>query len=250
MKIIVVATLLTGLMLTACTGKNTNQEPASHTASDSAVVSLYKGDFDGSPIYITINYHNGNKVAGYNVHKGLKRNITGELLPTANGFTATLDEPGDNPYDGHFIINFDTAFAKATASWSPVKPDGPRAKDFTLARATSPKRQYEIDEVGYDPFTDGGMMAGDHSDINFEKDGSCLLTYYAHITDSTYVDQLTTVKGTWEVKNNQVLVNWQPNETFKKTNTVFDFSFYQNDDGKKYLNGIKGEGFDFSIIVD
>lgn len=244
MKYIVVATLCSGLLLTACTGNKTNTTVVA-APSDSAVLALYKGDFAGSPLYLTINYHNGNKIAGYDMHKGLKRNLTGELVANGSGFTATLDEPGDNPYDGHFTVQFNAGFSTASGSWVPAdKNSSLTKKDFQLQRVMASTKEKESFE---DYVAGGETLSGEHCDITFEKDGSCTLNYYDRLTDSTFAPQMTTVHGTWEQKDKQFMVNWQSNSPYAHKTSVFTVGYQKNDDGQEYASSLEGDGFQFYI---
>src|SRR4051794_15914073 len=60
--------------------------------SPEKVRGAYIGDFKGSPIAITLNYVSDTHASGYNVHKGLTRNITGPIEATENGLHLLLSE--------------------------------------------------------------------------------------------------------------------------------------------------------------
>ena len=82
----------------------------------------YIGDFKGSPIAITLNYVSGTHASGYNVHKGLTRNISGTIEPASSGFLRLqLSEPGNNQYDGKFDLLVDTAKLVGKGTWTPFK---------------------------------------------------------------------------------------------------------------------------------
>ena len=151
-----------------------------------------------------------------------------------------MNEPGDHPFDGKFKLVFDAACASAQGTWNPLNTPSLKEKKFTLSRV----EQTEAD--GYEDFSPGNTYATDHADISFEKDGSCLFHYYDKITDSTYVELLTTVRGTWEKKDSSIIVNWQKHEHWDKTNSTFNIHYSHSDDGKeKYMTGITGEGYEF-----
>ena len=81
----------------------------------------YTGDFKGSPIAITLNYISDTHVSGYNVHKGLTRNVTGTIEPTPFGLHLVLNEPGNNQFDGKFDFVIDTTNWLAKGKWTPIK---------------------------------------------------------------------------------------------------------------------------------
>lgn len=206
-----------------------------------AVQGLYKGEFDGSPIYININYSSGKHIAGYNIHKGLRRNLNGIILQAADGWELQLSEPGDHAFDGTFKLLFDANFGTAQGQWTPLNTPSLKEKKFTISRAG------KTDDADGDDFAPGNTYAADHADISFDQDGSCLFNFYDKITDSTYVEQMTTVRGTWEKKDSGILVNWQKNEHWEKAISTFKIVYQHSDNGTTYMTGITGEGYEFSM---
>jgi hypothetical protein len=246
---------LSAFMFVAC--NNANSSTPAQTADSTKVksdtplvIGLYKGDFSGSPVYITINYARGQHVAGYNVHNGLRRNLSGTIMPSGDGFEVVLNEPGDHPYDGHFKLAFNKDFTTASGTWTPVNTS---LKDKSL----SVERQKNLYEDG-----DGvpGSFDGDHSDITFDADGSCTLNYYDKTSDSTYAGQMITVRGTWgrKDKDSVVTVNWQGNNPKLGKSTRFslvkqkDMPEYNSSDygDGDYVNTVRGAGFEFSLVED
>src|SRR5688572_14078880 len=102
--------LLAGaLWLTACNDQKTEPPVAvkgktlvTLPVNPDKVEGTYIGDFKGSPIAITLNYVSDKHVTGYNVHKGLTRNVSGTIEAKEDGLHLQLSEPGNNPYDGVF----------------------------------------------------------------------------------------------------------------------------------------------------
>jgi hypothetical protein len=221
--------------------KTTKDSTSLVTPQTTAIQGLYKGDFDGSPIYININYSSGKHIAGYNVHKGLRRNLSGTVQQSEKGWELLLNEPGDHPFDGKFKLLFDANFATAYCSWTPSNTPSLKEKNFNISRVE--KAKGDEDEQEFQPNT----YSADHADINFETDGACVFHYYDKITDSTWVEQMTTVRGTWERKDSSILVNWTKNEHWQKTNSTFDINYQHSDDGSKYMTGLSGEGYEFSM---
>ncbi|MBN9299034.1 MAG: hypothetical protein J0I41_18690 [Filimonas sp.] len=232
-------------LLAACgTGSNSPQKETaieSKVAYPDDVKGTYKGDFAGSPIFITLNYYSGKNVAGYNVHKGLRRNIHGVLEPSGNNWVLTLAEPGDNPYDGNFKLVFSKDFKTAEGKWVPVNTATLKEKQFTLAVVERQESTETGDFGSYD-----NMLSGDHCDIAFNQDGSCIYNYYDKITDSTFVNQMNTVRGTWERKGDKIFVAWQSNAQFQKKNSEFELVYEKGDEtNSRYLRNVKGEGREF-----
>jgi hypothetical protein len=222
--------------------KSAKDSTAIITPQSTAVQGLYKGEFAGSPIYININYSSGKHVAGYNVHKGLRRNLSGLIQQSADGWALQLSEPGDHPFDGTFKLVFDANFATAKAQWNPLNTPSLKEKQFTLSRVTKTET-----EDAYQDFSPGNTYAADHADISFDTDGTCLFHYYDKLTDSTFVEQMTTVRGTWEKKDSSIIVSWQKHDHWDKSNSTFNIQYKQSDDGTNYMTNLTGEGYDFSM---
>jgi len=233
----------------SCTSPDT--KPVAAADSSAAVSGMleetakatYKGDFDGSPIFITINYTSSSHIAGYNEHKGLRRNLSGKLQQEEDGWAVQLNEPGDHPYDGRFHLVFDKHFTTAHGRWTPLNTPSLREKQLILTRQTSSKNYWNPGDFRNRP------LSGTRCDITFNDDGSCILNYYEKINNSTYALQMNTVRGTWENKDYEIRVNWQPNEQFGKRNSTFKLSCQAT------LNSIRcdriiGEGFEFSLVQE
>jgi hypothetical protein len=200
------------------------------------VQGIYKGDFDGNPIYIIINYASGTHVAGYNTHKGLRRNLSGSIKPTTEGWELDLNEPGDHPFDGKFKLAFDTGFASAKGQWNPLNtPSTLKEKQFTLTRTEINPNQ---DEAYFYP------MDTDHADIVFQQDGNCIFNYYDKINDSTFAEQMNTVRGTWEKKDSLLLVTWHKTAQWNRDKSVFTITVDGKDNGG--IATVTGEGYEFN----
>jgi len=236
------ATLACAVILGACSA------PAAPpvTATDSTAVAtrtlegdaegLYKGDFGGAPIFITINYTSPNHLAGYNVHKGLRRNLSGALKQEGDTWVVTLNEPGDHPYDGRFELVFDKDFTTAKGHWAPLDKKALTEKNFTLSRVERAAETGRVNEL-YRTYT------SEQGDIFFNEDRTCEFNYYEKVTDSTFSEQFIVLKGTWEQQGDTVRVNWEPNEQFPKRNSIFILQF---DERRTYCTGIQGEDITFN----
>ncbi len=201
------------------------------------ITGLYMGDFGGSPIYITINYAKDRNIAGYNTHKGLRRNLSGELEKDGNGWLLKLREPGDHPFDGVFTIRFNDNFSEGKGNWQPAHADSLSEKDFVLKR-------YEQDKSGKG--LQGGYYTAEHADILLEDDGSCVLQYYPEVSPGVYAEQLLIVRGTWSSKGDTAHVSWQLNEQFGKRQSTFIYYSSATEDDY-YEERLEGEGFKFTV---
>lgn len=213
-------------------------ETPSEIPTDS-IIGIYKGDFGGSPIFITINFAGGKHVAGYNVHKGLRRNLSGTIKHTDNEWLVEMSEPGDHSFDGKFRLKFNEALTSASGTWTPSNtPTTLKEKQFRIERQINPlSNDFEY-----------GMeyLYADHADISFKNDGSVVFNYYDKINDSTFAQQMNTVRGTWDKKDNVITVNWQKNEKWGKTSSSFNIHTNKTEDGDPYPPEVFGEGYEFS----
>ncbi|SFN82984.1 hypothetical protein SAMN05428949_3597 [Chitinophaga sp. YR627] len=221
----VITAFLSACLLSACgshpTATDTTSTDSAAVAGDVPVVELktpmearimgtYKGDFGGSPIYITINYCSGFKIAGYNTHKGLRRNLSGTITDNGSTYAITLSEPGDHEFDGVFTMKMDTSLATASGSWKPTNTKSLTTKTFVLEKLSK-----DFNNIP-------GFYSGNHCDIEFRNDGNCELNYYDKITDSTFSGQMITVKGTWEKRGQfQLFVNWAATSNYPNRSTAF-----------------------------
>ncbi|RAJ10931.1 hypothetical protein LX64_00538 [Chitinophaga skermanii] len=160
----------------------------------------YTGDFGGAPIHIIINFVEEKFIAGYNTHKGNRRNVSGTIEADGDKWKVILNEPGSHEYDGVFTLIFDKDFANATGSWKPFS-DSLSAKQFKLVR-------HNIDDNDPKSFMESNSYYDGNHTLSFYQDGSCEIAYYPIKADSTKVLQQVIVKGTYKYANEKYYINW------------------------------------------
>jgi hypothetical protein len=180
-------------------------DPAQQGVSDnmaSTELGRYSGHFSKGLITLVINYISGNTASGYEVHKGLRRNLNGQVEQKGGSLVFVLKEPGGNPFDGTFFITLDSVTKKITGTWVPV--DSVKAHTHTgpveLARVEESKQ-------GDDDY--GDEWESDIGYLNFYKDGTCTLEYYPSEADNA---QEKTVRGSYEHKADIFFIEWQNND--------------------------------------
>ena len=196
----------------------------------------YIGDFKGSPIAITLNYVSNNHAIGYNVHKGLTRNVSGMIEASKDGLHLVLEEPGNNQYDGKFDLIIDTIKWTGQGTWKPFKKG--EDASFTL------RKQMAVNEEEQWPttYTDSLM-----NDLTLKPDGSCTYTY---LTDTTKTGQETTVRGNYTKEKNTITIYWEKNNVFpqKSVFKIIETKPYKDED---YVEkSLKGEGRLFTQMWD
>lgn len=200
------------------------------------VKGTYIGEFKGSPIAITLNYVSDNHASGYNVHKGLTRNISGTVETTGNGLRLELAEPGNNQYDGKFELLIDTTKWTGNGTWSPFKKGEVAKFNFKKQAALPEEEQYEMT-----------FMDSLQNYITLKPDGSCTFTY---LTDTTNTGQEVTIRGNYTKEKKTVTVFWQKNNMFPQK-SVFKLVEERPYKGEDIIEtSLKGEGRLFTQMWD
>lgn len=234
------------LLLFGCGGKASNENQLVVTETgDSVAVEYptfnwdtlkgdYFGEFGGSTIRLTINYVSNKQVVGYNIFKGLMRNISGNVEETIDEVILNMAEPGDNPYDGNFKLSVNRESLKFACIWEPLDAKL-KSKKFSLTKVK--KMKYD-DFKHTDPITnDNFKFFFDHvadtiADIYFQEDG--LVKYEYYLSDDDYEnrrEQVQTIKGDWIVKGGKLLIDWEENQIFPTRRSTFKMvkeSEYEN----------------------
>lgn len=189
---------------------------------------MYMGDFGGSPIRIIINYVSASNAIGYNIHKGLQRNIMGEVVRSGDSIQVILSEPGDNKYDGVFSINFIGIDNEPTGTWVANDESIP-SQDFKLKKIIADDSKK--DGVTIHNFAKiFGEMSDKYGHYVFEEDGFVLLKHYADNDDEDVdwdMQQYTEIKGSWELNGEKVIINWEPNSIYKSGKLVLEIMDYE-----------------------
>ena len=172
--------------------------------STEKLTGTYSGSFDKGLIRIVINYASGNRLSGYNIHKGHRRNLNGTVSVDGNGVKVLLKEPGDDPFDGSFSLLFDTAALKMKGIWTPADSNKLTTKKLDLVKMTD--ADLAKDNQGYDIWTG---VSGADTILTFKPDGSCGLEFYQDPNDS--LSQLIEVRGNYTKSNGVYTVEWEKN---------------------------------------
>lgn len=197
---------------------------------------LYMADFGGSPIRIALNYVSGTNAIGYNLHKGLQRNVMGSVTKNGDSIQVVVSEPGDNEYDGVFTLNFKGIDMKPTGTWVANNEKIP-SQEFTLEKVV-----FDADDDG-DEFTllnfakRFGEMSDTLGEYTFMEDGFVTLKYYPDDDLDWDQQQYEEIKGSWDLQGDHVIINWEPNEVFKGNRLDLTIHKYG-----EYEYSLKGKG--------
>jgi len=188
------------------------RQPSQSAASSTAAVAIsdalahnmtgvYAGRYSKGMIRLFINYISGNTASGYNIHKGLRRNINGQVEQKGGQLLFVLKEPGGNPYDGTFYITLDTISQKMTGKWIPADTSKAHAGELNLSRVNEPEKD-ELEEL----IT--ADWEGDLGKLSFSTGGTVDLEYHPNDDVSA---QLMTVHGNYEHQGDTIRIEWQRN---------------------------------------
>lgn len=190
------------------------QIPEEDTFPYDTLQGMYMADFGGSPIRIIINYASGKNAIGYNIHKGLQRNIMGKVTRSGDSVQLVLAEPGDNKYDGVFTINFVGIDKAPKGTWEANDKSIP-GQTFTLKKIEKQKDQ-EAGELDVTNFASNfSQMSDSIGEYHFQDDGLVILKYYPDNDEDWDKQQFKELKGSWELNGDKVTINWEPNKIFK-----------------------------------
>jgi len=162
----------------------------------------YAGQYKKGLLTLVINYLSGNTASGYDIHKGLRRNLNGTVEQNGGLLTFVMKEPGGNPYDGTFFFSLDTAASIISGNWVPF--------DSTIIKGGPMKLKRSEGTVNEELL---GEWQGDLGNLNFLEKGVCTLEYYPK-ADSTTEDrrQQIIVNGSYEVRSDTIRIDWQRND--------------------------------------
>lgn len=195
------------------------------------LLGMYVGDFGGSDIRIVLNFISENHAVGYNIHKGLQRNISGKVFQSETEINLELHEPGDHQYDGVFYLKFDKNTLVCSGYWkSNSKKIG--KKNFTLEKVENNSTSFDLENLKLDDVTKNNFStifaycSDSLGDLFFENDGFCKYEFYPKIDTNERVEQIVSVKGSWTFTNDKkIKINWLKNTNYKHSNEVFDIVF-------------------------
>jgi hypothetical protein len=168
----------------------------------------WSGKFKSGLLTLVINYVSGNIVSGYDLHKGIHRNVNGQIEEKDGQYALVLKEPGGNPFDGVFYLTMDKTAKQITGTWVPVDSSKIHSGTLTLTRGTEPENDTveRFNDLYY------ATWQGDLGAISFSKDNTCKLEYYPDSTATDPHPQLVTINGNYIRSSDTLLIDWQTNK--------------------------------------
>ncbi len=200
------------------------------------LLGIYTINFDDTPARIVINYLNSRKAIGYNIVKGLQRNINGDVNETKDSIFVVLAEPGDHKADGVFYLAWSKENLNGNGYWESNSGNFKRKK-FSLSKVEVPERNkyHSNAEITSANFADYFYYVEDTiGNLTFHEDGKVVYSYYEEEDNIHRREQLSSFNGTWLVEGDSVFIHWQPNEVFTSRKTVFYIDFPDDEDTDYY----------------
>jgi hypothetical protein len=216
------------------------------------LVGMYSGNFGKSFIHLHLTYLNDHKAVGYDIHKGLQRNLTGNITEREKDWLLVLEEPGDNPYDGIFTLEISKNDQSVKGSWKARDPKI-GTKSFTLEKVNKKEKEEEkakkaptsdeITPVNFLEYFD--YVTSIKGDCEFRENGLIVLHNMPRDENGNHREQEVVVKGAWRfIKNNKIELDWQPNQILKKTHHVVSITY----DPEYHFPSLVIEDFSFNPI--
>lgn len=196
------------------------------------LLGLYIGDFGESSLRIEITYLNQHKVVGYNLLKGLQRNLSGDVFYSDSLFTLTLNEPGDHEYDGKFVLYIDQSNCSVSGEWH-SNSGKISAKKFNLEKI-------ELNSDYDAPISKENLSSRFYflsnqlgHDIQFFSNGKVTYTYYINFEESENNEaKPESFNGNWSLSDDKIVVEFEKNIVFKEKKVYFKMIQEEGDPGE------------------
>jgi hypothetical protein len=167
------------------------KEPGISDSLSPLIRGIYNGHFKEGLMTLVINYISDSNISGYDIRKGLRRNVNGTVKQNGAVFDFVLKEPGNNPLDGTFFISMNTASQSIIGKWVPRDSAKTHSGPLDL-------KKWEEDNGVY---VDGERWSGDRGELYFHKNGTCELT-----------DGDVTIWGIYDQNAEAFFIEWEPND--------------------------------------
>lgn len=191
---------------------NTTTGVESNYPTDS-LIGEYVGGFGNSTIIISVNYINGKKASGYNILKGNRRNIKGEISNAGKEFNFRLSEPGGDPYDGIFQFSIDTATRTLKGTWTPYDSVNVKSRKYALNR----RKFAHEDKVGA-----VGTWYLNGLQVVFKEDKSGVANGFWW-NEKSATDEQVEIPFSWFEEKSNVSIEWGQNNIFLSPKMKFKY---------------------------
>ncbi len=230
MRFVTIVFAITVFLFTSCdSGKSKRYTVPSGTGifppdfDYKIIEGVYTGSFGEHVLYLNLRKVTGKNVVGYTVLKGVRRNVSGPMEVLDDVFHLSLKQPGNNPKDGYLDIKIDKATMLLSGTWTPRNTAQDSPVSFSLIKKTESENYYD----NYASYSDSLHR------ITFDQNGQCVYEFY---NDSSKGDksQITAVNGSWVLKDGSYTIDWEENEVFSSTRSIFTRDSVKYDSASEY----------------
>lgn len=214
---------------TSDTTQQTTQPITSNYPTDS-LLGEYIGGFGTSTLILSVNYINGKNASGYNIVKGNRRNIKGEVKNQGGYFEFELSEPGGNEFDGKFTFTIDTTSRILEGTWAPLDSSKVKSQKYKLTKRTSDRETLK------------GMVGTWYLRdlaLKFKADGTGEAKGYWW-DEKTETSDKVEIPFTWFENKKDITIEWSKNKVFPESIMKFKYKkadfeeFYEFSDYTMY----------------
>ena len=198
------------------------------------LMGMYTGEFKGSPLCIVIDRISHEKAGGYDLHKGIRRSLSGVVEFTEGKLYLYLVEPGDSRFDGEFHLSIDTTAWQGEGQWKSFVTGTKIPFRF--------KKREIIKEKDEQVFVDA-----DSNFIILKPDGKA---EYHVLNESAAEAEPILIEGHFTKKASKLYFTWEKNPVFPSTHSLFYLYSESAFKGENYVQqSLRGEGKIFNEMV-
>ncbi len=169
------------------------------------IAGMYIGDFRGSPLSIVLGQVTSQQANGYDLHRGIRRTLSGIVDFSDNRLHLYLVEPGDSRFDGQFHLSIDTAGWRGEGTW----------KSFVTGKEI-PFR-FQKRDISND--TGGRVFVDEAANyLVLNNDGTCLFRFQK---DTAAAAPMLAVNGRYTQEKGKVMVRWENKSVFPSGRSVY-----------------------------
>jgi hypothetical protein len=243
------------VLLLSCNSKKKEQKEiinSSNSIENSSFFNLdtlkgiYYGDIEEHPFRIVINYISNKHVIGYDVFKGLQRNIIGTFSEENDKIKIILNEPGDLQTDSKYEIEINkkdfNTIGKKFSIQSKKNITNFKLKKLNVSTEWEEENAKDVNFYNNENFTYYFYSVEDSiGTIDFNENGLCTYSEITKINEEEYNEELNMIKGNWKIKNGNLSIEWKENSFFP---TLSKFKLIKDPESDYYYK-IVGENREF-----
>ena len=166
---------------------------------------MYVGEFRGSPLFIVLDRVTDKHASGYDVHRGIKRTLSGVVDVSDGKLHLYVVEPGDSRFDGQFHLAMDMANWRGHGTW----------KSFVSGKEIP----FSFQKREISPVEKGQVFVDALSNfIVLKTDGSC---FFNLRKDTAGTNPPVVLNGKYKKEKDKVFVKWENKTVYPSGKSVY-----------------------------